>query len=111
MWGAFGGTPIDDAPAPAGQPQQPPQPMGPDGPSQFVPPVHAVKVSTDGLVYVADRGGRRDQVFTTAGKFVNQVFIGRECHAPDCGNGPTAAGIAVSPDSEPRYRSVARRSQ
>ncbi|HSU87267.1 MAG TPA: hypothetical protein VLL56_00435 [Terriglobia bacterium] len=111
MWGAFGAMPIDDPAAPAGQPQQPQPPMGPDGPSQFVPPVHAVKVSTDGLVYVADRGGRRVQVFTTAGKFVNQVFIGRECHAPDCGNGQTAAGIAFSPDSEQRYLYVANRSQ
>ncbi len=111
MWGAFGATPIDDPPAPAGQPQQPQQPMGPDGASQFVPPVHAVKVSTDGLVYVADRGGRRVQVFTIAGKFVNQVFIGRECHAPDCGNGQTAAGIAFSPDAEQRYLYVANRSQ
>jgi DNA-binding beta-propeller fold protein YncE len=85
--------------------------MGPDGAPQFVPPVHAVKVSTDGLVYVGDRGGRRVQVFTIAGKFVNQVFIGRECHAPDCGNGQTAAGIAFSPDPEQRYLYVANRSQ
>ena len=88
-----------------------PQPMGPDGAPQFVPPVHAVKVSTDGLVYVADRGGRRVQVFTIAGKYVNQVFIGRECHAPDCGNGQTAAGIGFSPDAEQRYLYVANRSQ
>ena len=108
MWGAFGAMPIDDPPAPAGSPEQP---MGPDGASQFVPPVHAVKVSTDGLVYVADRGGRRVQIFTIAGKFVNQVFIGRECHAPDCGNGQTAAGIAFSPDPEQRYLYVANRSQ
>src|SRR5215471_17074381 len=73
MWGAFGAMPIDDPAAPAGQAQQAQQPMGPDGASQFVPPVHAVKVSTDGLVYVADRGGRRVQIFTIAGKFVNQV--------------------------------------
>jgi DNA-binding beta-propeller fold protein YncE len=108
MWGAFGVMPTDDPPAPAGPPQQP---MGPDGASQFVPPVHAVKVSTDGLVYVGDRGGRRVQVFTIAGKYVNQVFIGRECQAPDCGNGQTAAGIAFSPDPEQRYLYVANRSQ
>src|SRR5437867_10241344 len=70
--------------------------MGPDGAPQFVPPVHAVKVSTDDLVYVADRGGRLVQVFTIAGKFVNQVFIGRECHVPDCGKGQTASGLAFS---------------
>jgi DNA-binding beta-propeller fold protein YncE len=108
MWGAFGAAPIDDPTPSVSSPQQP---IGPDGASQFVPPVHAVKVSTDGLVYVADRGGRRVQVFTIAGKFVNQVFIGRECHAPDCGNGQTAAGIAFSPDAEQRYLYVANRSQ
>lgn len=104
MWGAFGGVPADDSP-PADEP------MGPDGAPQFVPPVHAVKVSTDGLVYVGDRGGRRVQIFTLAGKFVDQVFIGRECHAPDCGNGTTAAGLAFSPDAAQRYLYVANRSQ
>jgi sugar lactone lactonase YvrE len=85
--------------------------MGPDGSPQFVPPVHAVKVSNDGLVYVADRGGRRVQVFTVDGKFVRQLWIGRECHAPDCGNGQTAAGLAFSPDAEQRLLYVADRSQ
>ena len=106
MWGAFGNVPVDDPPA---LPLE--QPMGPDGAQQFAPPVHAVKVSTDGLVYVADRGGRRVQIFTIAGKYVDQVFIGRECHAPDCGNGQTAAGLAFSQDSEQRYLYVANRSQ
>src|SRR5204863_8252844 len=104
MWGAFGVVPMDDPIAPEGsrgrgtgtEAGPAPEPMGPDGAPQFVPPVHAVKVSTDGLVYVADHGRRRVQVFTIAGKFVNQVFIGRECHAPDCGNGQTAAGPAYS---------------
>ena len=130
MWGAFGNPPKDDPPVPAGAggrgrgrgaaadgaapgesagsttPDQ-----GPDGPAQFINPVHAVKVSNDGLVYVADRGGRRVQVFTTEGKYVTQVFIGRECHAPDCGNGTTAAGVAFSPDAEQRFLYIANRSQ
>jgi len=76
-----------------------------------VNPVHAVKVSNDGLVYVADRGGRRVQVFTIDGKYQRQLFIGRECHAPDCGNGQTAAGVAFSPDAEQRFLYVANRSQ
>jgi len=112
MWGAFGNDPADDPPAPPGGSAGPrPHPMGPDGAPQFAPPVHAVKVSTVGLVYVADRGGRRVQIFTIAGKYVDQVFIGRECHAPDCGNGQTAAGLAFSPDPEQRYLYVANRSQ
>jgi len=117
MWGAFGNVPLDDPPAPEGARGRgrggaaPPQPTGPDGSPQFVPPVHAVKVSNDGLVYVADRGGRRVQVFTVAGKYVRQLWIGRECHAPDCGNGQTAAGLAFSPDPEQRLLYVADRSQ
>lgn len=106
MWGAFGNVPWD-APSDVADVE----PMGPDGAAQFMPPVHAVKVSGDGLVYVADRGGRRVQVFTIAGKYVDQVFIGRECRAPDCGNGQTAAGLAFSPDPEQRYLYVANRSQ
>ena len=122
MWGAFGNVPKDDPPATAGAAGRgragaveagtaPPADEGPDGPPQFVNPVHAVKVSNDGLVYVGDRGGRRVQVFTVDGKYVAQVFIGRECHAPDCGNGTTAAGIAFSPDAEQRFLYVANRSQ
>ena len=117
MWGAFGNVTTDDPPAPeggrgrGGNAGPRPEPMGPDGAPEFMPPVHAVKVSTDGFVYVGDRGGRRVQIFTLAGKFVDQVFIGRECHAPDCGNGQTAAGLAFSPDPEQRYLYVANRSQ
>jgi DNA-binding beta-propeller fold protein YncE len=123
MWGAFGNVPKDDPPPPgatgvgrgrggdgaesgSGTPD-----LGPDGPAQFVNPVHAVKVSNDGFVYVADRGGRRVQVFTVDGKYVRQLFIGRECHAPDCGNGQTAAGIAFSPDAAQKFLYVANRSQ
>ena len=107
MWGAFGNVPTDEpaagtAPAPV---------EGPDGPSQFVQPVHAARVSNDGLVYVSDRGGKRVQVFTLDGKFLKQVFIGRECKAPECGNGQTAASTAFSPDSQQRFLYVGNRSQ
>jgi DNA-binding beta-propeller fold protein YncE len=43
VWGANGGTPFNI--------------------------VHSIRVSNDGLVYVADRGNKRVQVFTTAGEF------------------------------------------
>ena len=105
MWGAFGNRPTDD----------PPNPALPDaderGASQFVQPVHAARVSSDGLVYVSDRGGKRVQVFTTDGKYVNQVFIGRECRAPECGNGTTAASTAFSTDPKQRFLYVGNRSQ
>jgi len=105
MWGAFGATPVDDAPNPA----------VPDaalrGASQFVQPVHAVRVSKDGLVYVSDRGGKRVQVFGLDGTYQTQVFIGRECRVPACGNGTTTASTAFSSDPEQRYLYVANRSQ
>jgi DNA-binding beta-propeller fold protein YncE len=105
MWGAFGNVPSDAAPNPA----------LPDaderGATQFVQPVHAARVSKDGLVYVSDRGGKRVQVFTIEGKYVSQVFIGRECKAPDCGNGTTAASTAFSTDAQQRFLFVGNRSQ
>ena len=105
MWGAFGSAPTD----------APPNPALPDaeenGAPQFVQPVHAARVSNDGLVYVSDRGGKRVQVFTLDGKYVTQVFIGRECRAPECGNGTTAASTAFSADPEQRFLYVGNRSQ
>jgi DNA-binding beta-propeller fold protein YncE len=105
MWGAFGNTPTDGAPDLAQAD------IGADGPPQFVQPVHAARVSNDGLVYVSDRGGKRVQVFTIDGTFVSQVFIGRECRAPECGNGTTAASTAFSPDPAQRFLYVGNRSQ
>jgi hypothetical protein len=105
MWGAFGNPPTD----------APPNPALPDadvrGAPQFVQPVHAARVSNDGLVYVSDRGGKRVQVFRLDGTYVTQVFIGRECTAPDCGNGTTAASTAFSADAGQRFLFVGNRSQ
>ena len=105
MWGAFGNRPTDDPPNPA------PADADERGASQFVQPVHAARVSGDGLVYVSDRGGKRVQVFTTEGKYLNQVFIGRECLAPTCGNGTTAASTAFSTDPKQQFLYVGNRSQ
>ena len=80
------------------------------GPDQFITPVHAVRVSRDGLVYVSDRGGKRVQVFTLDGKYVTQVFIDRYCEVPHCGNGQTVAWTAFSHDPEQRFLYVASRS-
>ena len=105
MWGAFGNVPTDAPPNPA------PPDADPGGASQFVQPVHAARVSNDGMVYVSDRGGKRVQVFTLDGKYVSQVFIGRECKAPECGNGTTAASTAFSADAGQRFLFVGNRSQ
>jgi DNA-binding beta-propeller fold protein YncE len=104
-WGAFGTQAIDEGPNPAvadGYLR---------GASQFVQPLHAVRVSRDGLVYASDRGGKRVQVFNLDGTYVTQVFIGRECRVPACGNGTTAASTAFSADPEQRFLYVANRSQ
>jgi len=106
MWGAFGNEPTDGQADPAWATEQ----EGP-GPPQFSQPVHAARVSNDGLVYVSDRGGKRVQVFTLDGEYESQVFIGRECLAPACGNGTTAASTAFSTDPEQRFLYVGNRSQ
>jgi DNA-binding beta-propeller fold protein YncE len=50
-------------------------------------------------------------VFTTEGKYLNQAFIGRECLAPACGNGTTAASTAFSTDPKQTFLYVGNRSQ
>jgi DNA-binding beta-propeller fold protein YncE len=113
MWGAFGNVPTDNEPAPPPVPEGkriPAKELTDRGPEQFVQPVHAARVSNDGMVYVSDRGGKRVQVFTLEGKYVTQVFIDRYCEAPHCGNGQTVAGTAFSNDPEQRFLYVASRS-
>ena len=64
--------------------------------------MHAIRISSDSLVYVADRGSRRVQVFTPEGKYVTQAFINRA--------GPSrhsAAGLAFSADPQQRFLYVA----
>jgi DNA-binding beta-propeller fold protein YncE len=60
--------------------------------------VHAIEVSNDGLVYVADRQHQRVQVFTTAGAFKQEVKVGGEN-----GQMSGAAGLAFSPDRAQQY--------
>ena len=63
---------------------------------------HAIKVSNDGLVYLADRGNQRVQVFTTSGAFKQEVKIGAGTNQMQ-----TAAGLAFSPDRAQRHLYVA----
>ena len=108
MWGAFGNKPLDPPPPPPAGTAAPATPASPPplettgrGPDQFGI-VHSVKVSGDGLVYVADRANRRVQVFKTDGTYVNQVFINRGEKSAN-----TAAGIAFSPDARQEFMYVA----
>lgn len=107
MWGAFGNAP-EDGPQGLGSNSAPPAPkvtkLDTDGPGspQFINPLHAIKISNDDLLYVADRGSRRIQVFTPDGKYVTQAFINRA--GP---SGHSAAGIAFSADPQQQFLYVA----
>ena len=90
MWGAFGDLPEDDDQCPPPARSSVPDGQGPD---QFSI-VHAIRVSHDGIVYVADRENRRVQTFTTDGRFLKQLVRGAA---------PFARNLTLSPDSDQRY--------
>ena len=94
MWGAFGNPPPATMAANAAAPQ--PQ-TTPDGPPEFGLP-HSIKVSTDGVVYLADRINNRIQLFTTAGKYLRQVRLASINNVT-----PVPAGFAFSPDRKQQY--------
>jgi DNA-binding beta-propeller fold protein YncE len=89
MWGAYGNTPDDAAPNKLAD-------EGP-GPQQFNL-VHGVRVSDDGLVYVADRMNNRMQVFTIDGKFQREIFVERKTKLLG-----TSFSVAFSPDPPQEY--------
>ena len=41
-------------------------------------PVHGVRVSNDGRVYVSDRAGMRQQVFSIEGEYTTQLTMGQK---------------------------------
>jgi hypothetical protein len=94
MWGAFGNPPPPTFAANAAVPQ--PQ-TTPEGPPEFGLP-HSVKVSNDGVVYLADRINNRIQMFTTEGKFLRQVRLAVLNNVT-----PVPAGFAFSPDRKQQY--------
>ena len=69
-WGAYG-EPPDDTPLPAYDPAAPPD-------RSFRSPMHAVRISNDGLVYTADRVNNRIQVFQKDGTFVKEAFVAKQ---------------------------------
>jgi hypothetical protein len=86
-WGAYGETP-DDADLGAYDPAAPPA-------RSFRSPVHAVGISRDGRVYVADRVNDRIQVFGKDGTFLEESFI-----RPATLSMGSAWDIALSPDPD-----------
>ena len=93
-WGAYGKTPDDTYkfPARAQLVQGPPPP-------QFNNPVHSVVVSSDDLVYVADRTNNRLQVFRLDGTFVKEMFIARNTLQAE----GTVYHFVLSPDKEQKF--------
>jgi NHL repeat len=89
-WGAYGNTP-DDTPLGAYDPAAPPA-------QQFRGPVHGIALSSDGLLYVADRLGNRIQVFQRDGEFVREGFV-----APETRDAGTAYGVKLSHDPEQQW--------
>jgi DNA-binding beta-propeller fold protein YncE len=63
-WGAYGNRP-DDSKLPAYNTESP----------QFANPVHCVRQTRDGLLYVCDRANNRIQVFHKDGRFVRQITL------------------------------------
>jgi DNA-binding beta-propeller fold protein YncE len=92
-WGGYGETPDDTNPG-AYDPEE--------GPSRtFRTPVHGLKISNDGLVYVTDRPNNRIQVFQKDGAFVREAFVRPETLGP----GATWY-VGFSPDPEQRWMYV-----
>ncbi|MBI4545874.1 MAG: fumarylacetoacetate hydrolase family protein [Gemmatimonadetes bacterium] len=92
-WGAYGRRPEDVDPGDY-DPKAPPAP-------QFRNPVHAVRVSMDGLVYVADRVSNRIQVFRPSGEFVREAFLARNTRGGTFGG--SVWDLAFSPDPAQTY--------
>ena len=67
-WGAYGKKPDDMLKLPSRQ-----DVIKGATPEGFGNPVHAVLVTNDDLIYVADRSNNRLQVFTLDGKFIKEV--------------------------------------
>ena len=67
-WGAYGTNAPTDDKLPPYDPAQPPS-------KSFGNPVHCVRISNDGLVYVCDRQNNRIQVFTRAGEFRHEIRV------------------------------------
>ena len=66
-WGAYGNKPSDEK-LPAYKPDAPLS-------QQFANPVHCVRLSNDGLVYVCDRANDRIQVFKKDGSYVKEFRV------------------------------------
>jgi hypothetical protein len=104
MWGAYGRKPVDPPTIAIGAPTSPTSqiPSGIAERLQHFKTVHDVALSNDDLVYIADRGNKRIQVFRLDGTYVAQQFVGLD--SPEY---QQARSTAFSPDPEQRFLYVA----
>jgi DNA-binding beta-propeller fold protein YncE len=81
----------------------------------FVPAMHFVEISNDGLVYIGERGQNRIQVFTKQGEWQQDIYVSpntpsqRACGSLDwmpCPAG-TMYKMVISVDEEQKYLFVA----
>jgi len=89
-WGAYGKKPVDEK-LPPYDPARPPS-------AQFGNPVHCIRLSNDGLVYVCDRTNDRLQVFRKDGSFVSEHVFEKETR----GTG-SVYDLVFSPDKEQTF--------
>lgn len=92
-WGAYGEKPHDD--------ELPPRQAGDDPIKSFRTAVHAVTISNEGNVYVADRTNNRIQIFKKDGSFAKETFVKND------GSNGTIWDIEFSRDPEQTYMYVA----
>jgi hypothetical protein len=104
MWGAYGRKPVDPPAVILAAPPSPTSlvPGGFADQLQHFKTVHDVDLSHDDLVYIADRGNKRIQVFTLDGKYVAQQFVGLD--SPEY---QQARSTAFSHDREQKFLYVA----
>ena len=104
MWGAYGNKPDDSVPrirrAPFDRPQDVPvESLSKDPAPQQFNLVHAVLISNDDLVYVAERSNNRIQVFKPDGTFIKEAFVERGMSTPSGSTG----SLAFSADSRQSF--------
>ena len=89
-WGAYGKPPSDEK-LPAYDPARPPSP-------QFGNPVHCVRLTNDGLVYVCDRTNDRVQIFRKDG-----TFVAEHAFEPKTLLNGSVSELVFSPDPEQAF--------